>query len=70
MTRLEEKKTQPQAIRNRRLEGMIIISGVKWLQDFEKASTYFRNLENTNYTSKSMCFIEKIMVIWYVIRHK
>ena len=43
---LEEKKHQLQAIRNRRLEGMMVRSRVKWLQDGERVSTssrYFCN---------------------------
>ena len=58
VTLLEEKRTELQAIWKRWLEGMIVRSGVKWLQDGEKASRYFCNLENRNYTSKSMCFIQ------------
>ena len=59
VTLLEEKKPELQAIRNSRLEGMIVRSRVKWLQVGEKASRYFCNLENRNYTSKSMCFIQR-----------
>ena len=55
---LEETKHQLQAIRNRRLEGMMVRSRVKWLQDGERASRYFCNLEKRNYTSRSMSFIE------------
>ena len=55
---LEEKKNQVQAIRNRRLGGMMVRSRVKWLQDGERASRYFCNLEKRNYTSRSMSFIE------------
>ena len=55
---LEEKKHQLQAIRNRRLEGMMVRSRVKQLQDGERASRYFCNLEKRNYTSRSMSFIE------------
>ena len=33
---LEETKHQLQAIRNRRLEGMMVRSRVKWLQDGER----------------------------------
>ena len=55
---LEEKKHQLQAIRNRRLEGMMVRSRVKWIQDGERASRYFCNLEKRDYTSRSMSFIE------------
>ena len=55
---LEEKKHQLQAIRNRRLEGMMVKSRVKWFQDGKRASRYFCNLEKRNYTSTSMSFIE------------
>ena len=55
---LEEKKHQLQAIRNRRLGGMMVRSRVKWLQDGERASRYFCHLEKRNYTSRSMSYIE------------
>ena len=41
VTLLEEKKTELQAIRNSRLEGMIVRSRVKCMQNGEKASRYF-----------------------------
>ena len=55
---LEEKKNQVQAIRNRRLGGMMVRSRVKWLQDGERASRYFCHLEKRNCTSRSMSYIE------------
>ena len=41
VTLLEEKKAELQAIRNSRLEGMIVRSRVKCMQNGEKASRYF-----------------------------
>ena len=55
---LEQKKHQLQAIRNRRLEGMMVKSRVEWFRDGKRASRYFCNLEKRNYTSSSMSFIE------------
>ena len=64
---LEGKKHQLQAIGNRRLEGMVVRSRVKWLQDGERASRYFCNLEKRNYTSRSMSFMETWL---YLVKNK
>ena len=56
---IEDRKSQLQEIRNRRLEGMIIRSRVRWLQEGEKVSRYFCNLENRNFCSKSLGFLER-----------
>ena len=55
---LEEKKAQLEELRTRKLEGMIIRSRARWLQDGEKTSRYFCNLEKRNYLDKSMHFLE------------
>ena len=56
---LEQTKTQLQEIRNKRIEGMAIRSRVKWINEGEKVSKYFCNLENRNYLDKAMHFVEK-----------
>ena len=52
-------KSLLQEIRNKKMEGIAIRSKVKWLQDGEKVSYYFCNLENHNFTNKSMTFFER-----------
>jgi hypothetical protein len=52
-------KNELQAIRGKRLEGVIIRSRARWLRDGEKATHFFCNLENINFVNKSMKFIEK-----------
>ena len=59
MIQLEELKTQLQEIRDKRIEGMLVRSRVRWMQDGEKGSKYFCNLEKRNFVDKSLGFIEK-----------
>ena len=59
MQQLEELRIQLQQIRNKRIEGMMVRSRVKWMQDGEKGSRYFCSLEKRNFVDKSMGFIEK-----------
>ena len=68
VTLLEEKKAELQAIRNSRLEGVIVRSRVKWLQDGEKASRYFCNLVIIQ-VNQCVLFNE-IMVTWFLIKRK
>lgn len=42
-----------------KLEGIAIRSRVRWFQDGEKNSKYFCNLENRNFTNKSLSFLER-----------
>ena len=56
---LEEKKRELFAIRQIKVDGMIIRSKAKWINDGEKCSKYFCNLEKRHYTDKSMPFLEK-----------
>ena len=59
MLQLEELKLMQQEIRENKIRGMIIRSRVNWLQNGEKPSKYFSKLENRNFTSKRMSFLEK-----------
>ena len=52
-------KNKLQDIRNKKLEGMMIKSRAKWLQDGKKVISYFCNLESRKYTSKSMAFLKR-----------
>ena len=50
----DKKKKELQDLRQKRLEGVRIRSRAKWINEGEKPSTYFCNLENRNFTSKAM----------------
>ena len=56
---LEDLKAQLQEIRNKKVEGIAIRSRVRWLQEGEKPTRYFCNLENRNFIDKTMPFIER-----------
>lgn len=51
---LEEKKQELQQLRNKKLNGKLIRSRAKWIQEGEKPTQYFCNLENRNFVSKIM----------------
>lgn len=51
---LEEKRTELRNIRNKTLQGLMIRSRTKWIDEGEKPTKYFCNMENRNYTSKAM----------------
>ena len=52
--RIIELKEELQEIRGKRMRGMLIRSRARWIEDGEKASKYFCNLENRNFVSKRM----------------
>ena len=54
---LEYKKILLQEYREKKIRGMIVRSRLQWLEDGEKPSRYFCNLENRNFSSKKMCFL-------------
>ena len=51
---LEEKRQELREIRDKKLEGLKIRSRAKWIDQGEKVTKYFCNLENRNYVSKNM----------------
>ena len=55
---LEEKKNQLKDLREKRVEGMYVRSRVRWVNEGEKVSRYFCNLENRHYVNKAMTFLE------------
>ena len=55
---LEEKKTKLLEFREKKIKGMMIRSRLHWLQQGEKPSRYFCNLENRNLVSKRMTYNE------------
>ena len=59
MMRLEDRRARLEELRNKKVEGMVIRSRLRWIQEGEKPSRYFCNLESRNFISKCMPFIEK-----------
>ena len=55
---LEQSRIQLQELRDRKVEGMIVRSRTKWIQDGEKPSQYFCSLESRNFTDRSMNYLE------------
>ena len=51
---LKEKQKELFEIRQKKLEGVKIRSRARWVEDGEKVSKYFCNLENRNFISKMM----------------
>ena len=51
---LQEKKSELEEIRKKKVEGLFVRSRAKWIDQGEKVSKYFCNLENRNYISKNM----------------
>ena len=51
---LREKQKELQELRQKKIEGVRIRSRARWIEDGEKASKYFCNLENRNFISKMM----------------
>ena len=51
---LEEKKKELRIIRDKKMEGIKIRARAKWIEEGEKNSKFFCNLENQNFVSKSM----------------
>ena len=49
---LENKRTELKKLRQRKLEGVRIRSKAKWVDEGEKVTNYFCNLENRNFVSK------------------
>lgn len=49
---MEEKKKESESIRQHKLMGNLIRSGAKWINEGEKPTSYFLNLENRNFTNK------------------
>ena len=56
---LENKKQNLLDIRKKKVDGMILRSRSRWIQDGEKASKYFCNLEKRNFVQKCMNVLER-----------
>ena len=51
---LEEKKKQEELDRREYMKGLILRSRARWIEDGEKPSKYFLNLEKRNYVNKTI----------------
>ena len=51
---LQEKKAELLEIRKKKIEGLFVRSRAKWIDQGEKTTKYFCNVENRNYISKNM----------------
>jgi hypothetical protein len=56
---LEQFRTQLETLRKKRIDGNAIRSRVRWINDGEKNSKYFCNLENRNYLDKALHCVQK-----------
>jgi hypothetical protein len=56
---LERAKSELEVLRKRKVDGIVIRSRVKWINEGEKVSNYFCNLENRNFLDKAMHCIER-----------
>lgn len=56
---LEEKHNELEEFRNIRLKGQCIRSKANWIDQGEKPTKYFANLESRNYINKQILVIEK-----------
>ena len=56
---IKEKQGELIKIREKRLEGTLIRSKARWLEQGEKPTNYFCNLENRNFVSKRMLSLVK-----------
>ena len=54
---LNNLKTRLEEIRKYELEGLILRSGAKWIEDGEKPTKYFCNLEKRNYVNKTVSML-------------
>lgn len=55
---IEEKGLSLENIRKEKMEGHIIRSRAKWVEEGEKPTRYFCNLENRNYLNKTIKKLE------------
>ena len=56
---IQDKQRELIKIREKRLEGSMIRARAKWIEQGEKPSKYFCNLENRNFVSKRMVSLTK-----------
>ncbi len=61
-TEIEEKRNELQEIRRIKMQGHFIRSRARWIEDGEKATNYFCNLENRHFISKQCQTYKPVMV--------
>ena len=54
LKQIDEKNRELEAIRNKRMEGVLLRSKARWIGQGEKITKYFCGLEKRNYTSKQI----------------
>ena len=52
-TLLLDKRAELESVRSKKLKGQLVRSRLQWLQDGEKPSKHFSNLENKNFIEKN-----------------
>ena len=57
---VENKRKELYTIRQIKMEGVKIRSKARWINDGEKVTKYFCNMENRNYISKCMNSLRKV----------
>ena len=57
--KLEQMKQQLKEIRENKMQGILIRSGANIIENGEKPTKFFCNLETNNYTSKTINFLEQ-----------
>ena len=56
---IQTKRKELESLRQKKMEGVYIRSRAKWIDEGERITNYFCNLENRNFISKSITQIEK-----------
>ena len=56
---LEQERQELTALRNKRVEGMVVRSRAKWLYEGEKNSKYFCKLEKRNCTKSHVLYSKR-----------
>ena len=56
---LEAKKEELRLLRQQKIDGMIVRSKIKWIQEGERPSKYICHLEKRNFVQKHLSFIQK-----------
>ena len=59
VNKLENLKNDLQLLRSKKIEGMIVRSKVQWIDQGEKATRYFCNLEKRNFLNKTVGFLDR-----------
>ena len=56
---IKEKQVELNKIREKRLEGTMVRAKARWIENGEKPTNYFCNLENRNFVSKRMVSLSR-----------